>query len=138
MENNQSEKGGAKKFFISKIFKWLLILLLEGISVIVFMVIVKSGPEFFKEASFWIYFGICFLFSITTIMGINNSIKKHQDKGEPGVIRIMSQRQHYEESLEKWSSRMGIMIALSMVLAPVVAPINIGTLIHRVICFALK
>lgn len=138
MEENQSQNGRAKKFFTSKIFKWILIILLEFVSVMLFTKLQTNNPDVFKNKGFMIYWGICFLLSIFTLMRINSYIKKNQNTGTPGVVRIISERQHREEQQEKFAGRFAVMAVLSFVLAPFIAPFNLGTLIHKSVCFAVR
>lgn len=149
-ENNQTQTpkekpkkqgGGAKKFFTSIFFKIILIVVLEFVSLTCFRLVLpeklpEHGLPYTKQML--IYFGVCTLLSITTMIRMNNKIRKEQHRGTPGVIRIISQQQHTEEQIDRAGIRFAFMLLFAFVLSPFVAPFNVAGMIHGILCKVLK
>lgn len=132
MEKQKSKKN----FFKTKIFKWILILILEFVSIIILGKVLSkpsdNGSPFSKP--FLIYIGICTVLSIGSLIKINSAHKKSQREENRGVIRIMTHDEAVYEETGKLSSRLAVLTLASFFLSPFLAPVNLGTIIHKIIC----
>lgn len=137
-EQKTKNPNAVKNFFKSKIFKWILILILEYVSIMILVKIMPTGGGSFFTKPFFIYFGICILLSIGALSKISKFHKKTQTESHEGVVFVMSKKQYQEEQLNKATDHMAVMIVASLLVAPFAAPVSVGTILHNILCKILK
>lgn len=130
-ENKQ--QSGVKKFFTSKIFKWILILILEFVSMFIFQKVFMASGDFLSKPVL-IYLGVCIVLSIGTLTKIGRFRKRSERDMNKGVIHIMSERQYQEKQMEKGLNFFMFMALACLILAPFAAPVSLGTIIHMFLC----
>ena len=94
MEENQSQKGGAKKFLTSNSFRIILIIIFESISIAIMTIMSNKYYNMFLEKNFWIYMGIYVVLSIFTLSRMSGKVKKNVRgmNNSHNNIRILSRQ----------------------------------------------
>ncbi len=131
-ENNQ--QSGVKKFFTSKIFKWLLIIVLELVNMPILTKILTVSDGNLLAKPFLIYLGICIVLSIGILTKIGRFRKRLNREMDKGVIHVMTERQYQEKQMEKGLYFFIFMALICLILAPFAAPVSLGTIIHMFLC----
>lgn len=130
--------GGAKKFFTSKLFKWILIIILEFVSIFILgKVASASGGELLSKP-FLIYYAVCIVLSLGVIGSMGRSRKAAERAQHKGTIRIMTERQYNYEKQDKAAGHAAFLVVASLIVAPFAAPVSLGNVIHKALCMILK
>ncbi|MBR1529352.1 MAG: hypothetical protein IJ642_08645 [Oscillospiraceae bacterium] len=136
-EQETKKSGGVKAFFKSGIFKGILIAVLYIIDYAILSNLAKSFAD--NPKPMLIYYVVCAILSASTLIAFHNSsteaVRKAKSKGP---IRIMSERQYYDEKSSEAITHMIHMLFFTIMVAPFAAPVNLGKLIHSVLCKVLK
>lgn len=139
MSNEEVKKPSkAKKFFTSKVFKWIMILILEFASLLIFSVVSDSPGDSMITKPFLIYYGICIVLSIGAIFRLSNARSKAKREANRGVIHIMSEQEYTYKQTGDICDHMVFLFIASIVVSPLAAPVTVGTMIHKLLCMTLK
>ena len=132
---NKSQ-GGFKKFLTSKIFKWIMILALEFVSLTICgnLISATNGDIMNNSKPLLIYYGICIVLSLGALGNIGRSKKEAEREQHKGVIRIMSESQYNYEKTDNAAGHAAFMLVASIIVAPFAAPVTVGSMIHKAIC----
>ena len=131
-----NSRGGLKKLLSSKVFKWLMILALEFVSLTICGKLIQAtnGDIMHNSKPLLIYYGICIVLSLGALGSIGRSRKTAEREQHKGVIRIMSERQYNYVKTDKAAGHAAFMFVASIIVAPFAAPVTVGSMIHKLIC----
>ena len=138
-EQTNKKSGGAKKFFTSKIFKWLLILILEIVSGTILITMIMSLDGDVRNIAnnpkpFLIYYAICIVLSVGALSSISKSHKRAEAQKHKGTIRIMSTDHYNYEKQDQAAGHLAVIFVACILVAPFAAPLTLGSGIHSFIC----
>lgn len=142
------EENNNGSFFTSNIFKWILIIVFEIISIVTFVLLLPK-PDNMKDANGFapviIYFIVCIIISLGIIFKLNKRVDKYQQKNrykERQVDNFVSEATGFyvqpDSSSDRKTNRIAIVAALSVILSPFIAPYVLGTLVFTIVCKAAE
>ena len=128
-------------FFTSAAFKWIMVVILEIISLAILVLMIPTS----KDADFVpliVYVLVCIVLSIGVLFKLNKKIDTAQMNNrarDRQTERYMASQMfgayaQPDSASDRRAARFAILIALSVLFSPFIAPYVLGKLIHSIIC----